>query len=154
MSYISEKEFLKQDKEWQNQLEQIEKHVRSICGDFIGKRNNKENGENFKDTLNDYMEKLLGNNLVTFEVEIEEAKIKLIPCYKGEKIKFYKEFYKEVDLETAIKECIERDSNVILYDNVETLERILIDKYNNDIGIQQRFDESDEEFRNRIKKVK
>lgn len=138
MSYISGEEFLKQ----------IKKDVQNISQNYLGKPNNKQNRETFRNTLNDYLVDLFSNNFITFELEENEERkdVFLVPYYKGKKI----ESYKEVDLETAIKECIKTDSNIIFKDDIEIFE-VGINKSNNGTVWYRKPNESDEELRNRIK---
>ncbi|EJP6471376.1 hypothetical protein NHI66_000625 [Clostridium botulinum] len=130
MSYISGEEFLKQDKELKRLLEQIRKDVQNI--------------------YQNYLVDLFSNNFITFELEENEERkdVFLVPYYEGKKI----ESYKEVDLETAIKECIKTDSNIIFKDDIEIFE-VGVNKSNNGTVWSRKPNESDEELRNRIKNI-
>ncbi|ENK0837112.1 hypothetical protein AB2Z22_000418 [Clostridium botulinum] len=150
MSYISGKEFLKQDKELKRLLEQIKKDVQNISQNYLGKPNNKQNRETLKNALNDYLVDLFSDNFITFELEEnkERKEVFLVPYYKGGKI----ESYKEVDLETAIKECIRTDSNIIFKDDIGIFE-VGVNKSNDGTTWLRKPNESDEELRNRIKNI-
>ncbi|NFH48128.1 hypothetical protein FC976_13080 [Clostridium sporogenes] len=148
MSCISGKEFLKQDKELKRLLEQIKKDVQNISQNYLVKPNNKQNRETFKNALNDYLVDLFSDNFITFELEENEERkdVFLVPYYKGKKI----ESYKEVDLGTAIKECIKTDNNIIFKDDIEIFE-VGINKSNKGTIWLRKPNESDEKLRNRIK---
>lgn len=136
---------LRLDKEAEKQLEQIDEYIKNTFENFIGRSNDQPNKKVFEDNLNCYIGNRLGNNLITFKVEGDKTIINLVPYYKDKKI----ESYREVDLETAIKECIKTDSNIIFEDDMGI--EVGVNKSNNSTNWLRKPNESDEELRNRIK---
>lgn len=148
MSYINGEEFLKQDKEVQKQLEQIDEHIKNIFKNCTCKINNEQNRKVLESDLNRYLKNILESDLITFEVEGDKTIVNLVPYYKGEKI----ESFKEVDIATAIKECIRTDNNIIFKDDIEIFE-VGVNKSNNGTVWYRKPNGSDEELRNRIKNI-
>lgn len=136
------------DKEFQKQLEQIDEHIKNIFKNCTCKINNEQNRKVLESDLNRYLKNILESDLITFEVKGDKTIVNLVPYYKGEKI----ESFKEVDLETAIKECIKTDSNIIFKDAIGIFE-VGINKSNNGTVWYRKPNENDEELRERIKNI-